>query len=78
MKRQTSPPDGQEEESRFEQLLYFGSHLHMFLNKRFDVQLVRTYQNIFQFYVSVHESLAVQEANPLHHVQSDLKPLPQR
>lgn len=39
---------------------------------------VGTHQNIFQLNVSVQEALAVQEADPLHHVQGDLKPLLKR
>lgn len=39
--------------------------------------LVCTYQNIFQFYVSVQKALTMQEADPLHHVESNLKSLPQ-
>lgn len=36
------------------------------------------HQNVLQLDVSVQEPLTVQEADPLHHVQSDLEPLLQR
>lgn len=38
----------------------------------------RTHQDVLELDVSVQEALAVQEADPLHHVQSDLQPLPER
>ncbi len=36
------------------------------------------HQNVLQLDVAVQETLTVQEPNPLHHVQSDLKTLLQR
>lgn len=36
-----------------------------------------THQDVLELDVPVQESLAVQEADPLHHVQGDLQPLPE-
>lgn len=37
-----------------------------------------THQDVLELDVSVQEALAVQEADPLHHVQGDLQPLSER
>lgn len=69
-----SPHDGQQKVRRFKLLIYILVSCWICLH----LQLFWTHQDIFQFDVSVHQTLTVQEADPLHHVQGDLKSLSQR
>jgi hypothetical protein len=40
--------------------------------------LLKTYQDVFELDVSVHESLGVKVADPFHHIHSHLQPTQQR